>query len=351
MEIRLENGIPIGDGHPTFVIAEVGSNWHTLDDCVTSIHSAKKHGADAVKFQYYTWNCLYGPIRTMDGYKEYELERTCLDPDWLPILKIECMKLNMEFMCTAFSPMGLQIVNQYVNINKLASSEITHVQMIDQMIRFQKPFIFSTGALQMSSDGFQQCAKIIIRAHEGGNRNAIPMYCVGSYPAKVIDLKVISLLKEKCKTMVGYSDHSIDVLNIPDMACDMYGASILEKHVNFVGVEDTPDAPHSISGAEFGMMVENLKTNVTKMIYEDVNQEDMYTTHRRRLVAIKPIEKGERLYLNNNYGVYRSLKKDQISSFDMYKYAEPNGMFLNTSKVIGDSISAMDICQENPTVQ
>ena len=106
-------------------IAEVGSNWSTFDDCMRSISLAKACGADAVKFQAYSHEALYGKAAgNYDagngmGYSIAELKGT-LPLEWLPKLKDKAHAFNIEFMCSAFSPELLDAVNPHVNIHKLA---------------------------------------------------------------------------------------------------------------------------------------------------------------------------------------------------------------------------------------
>ena len=52
MEIKLNNGVKIGDNHPTFIIAEIGNN-HNGDMNIAKklVDEAARAGASAVKFQ------------------------------------------------------------------------------------------------------------------------------------------------------------------------------------------------------------------------------------------------------------------------------------------------------------
>ena len=90
-----------------FIVAEVGSNFKTLDDCRRSIQLAKSCGADAVKFQAFDHKALYGFDGEISG---------SLPLEWLPGLADKANSLGIEFMCSAFSPEILLEVNRYVKI-------------------------------------------------------------------------------------------------------------------------------------------------------------------------------------------------------------------------------------------
>ena len=54
MEFKIKDRL-IGDGHPTFIIAELSANhMNDYDIAVKTIEAMAKSGADAVKFQTYT---------------------------------------------------------------------------------------------------------------------------------------------------------------------------------------------------------------------------------------------------------------------------------------------------------
>ena len=66
MEFRIEDRL-IGDGHPTFIIAELSANhMNDYDIAVKTIEAMAKSGADAVKFQTYTPDTI-----TLDCDNEY----------------------------------------------------------------------------------------------------------------------------------------------------------------------------------------------------------------------------------------------------------------------------------------
>lgn len=303
--IRLPSNRRIGTGEAPFIIAEVGSNFRTLDDCLQSISKAKACGADAVKFQLYTAEELYGLT-----HEEWAREHYCLDDvydasdmprmsgemprDWIPILAEKAQAIGIEFMCSAFSEDGYKFLEPYVNLHKVATAENSHPGIFRELARQAKPVLMSNGPASMSE---LMHAKALLEP-----ATLIPLYCVADYPARRVVLESIKELR-KHFGCVGYSDHTTDVFEIPRRAVEL-GALVLEKHVNLAAVEGTPDAPHSLSLDEFKDMVARVRSGTAR----PSPQAAMVSTHRRRLIAIRDIQIGENFTYGVNYGCFRALR-------------------------------------------
>lgn len=228
------------------IVAEVGSNWKSLSDILYSIRVAKDTGADAVKFQLFTNKEMYQDIPDLKiGQTPY------LDPEWLTSMSSYAKGIGIEFMCTAFSAQGYDIIDSHVETHKIASAEITDNNILDKVNSFKKPVYLSTGGADMSQiknalDRLKSCHVTIF-------------YCVTEYPAKLVDFRHVDKFVTAFKRGYdyGYSDHSIDVLNIPRLA-KYHGCSVIEKHVNFTEHKDTDDAPHALNAHEFALMVRSI---------------------------------------------------------------------------------------------
>lgn len=333
----------IGDGCPPFIICEIGSNWTSLDDCLESIRQAKGAGADAVKFQLFTQKELYGVDQVHGLTLSNDYRPPFLNPEWLPKLKHECNKMNIEFMCTAFSPEGYDVVNPYVNIHKVASAEMTHVRILEKLRSLGKPVIMSTGA--SGRQDVEMAIKHLTNDFEGETPVQTPivlMYCVASYPANEIDLNKIQLMKAIYGLPCGYSDHSTDVLTIPPMSIH-HEACVLEKHFTAIDA-DTPDKGHSLNPNQFKKMVDRIRCNGRY----DINlgphpsEQPMILKHNRRLIAIKDIAKGETLQEGVNFGIYRSLK-DDTHAFSPFAIDHVNGKASLTDIKAGNGIGPGDV--------
>jgi sialic acid synthase SpsE len=311
---------------PAFIIAEIGSNWRTIDDAIASIQAAKDAGADAAKFQLFCHKSLYG----FAGDKKHDTAHD-LPIDWLPKLKQACEQVRIEFMCTAFSPEHARLVNPYVSAHKVASSDVNHVSLLKCLDQFGKPVIISTGA---ASETEVQMALLLAPS--------VPkalMYCVASYPAKSVDLTLIDKLRGLCPD-VGYSDHTTDSSYIPYAAVKFHGACIVEKH--FTAIDGaSPDSGHSLNPSQFKAMVDKIRGNRTGYLGPTSEETDMVLRHKRRLIAIAAIKKGEVFKFDKNFGSYRSKKLD-TAGLSPLMYDSVSGRFAARDIEVGDAIGAGD---------
>lgn len=298
------------------IIAEIGSNWTDLADCLLSIHKAKACGADIVKFQLFTPEEIYGPNA---GYM-IDLLPHCLKPEWISILKGHADANQIEFMCTAFSAKGYEFIDPYVQRHKIASSEMTDPVILRAVAKLNKEVLLSTagaedGEIAKAVQFLDPCPVVI-------------MHCTGDYPAKTMLWDRYFELRLHGYKM-GISDHSLTINQDMDDEAD---PKYYEKHVTFISSE-TPDAPHSLNEAEFRYFCQG--GDESKLC-----NQDMIKLYRRRVIATKDIPEGESLRLGQNVGIYRPISP---STNHMHPLANFEEMKVNRDISAGETILQSDI--------
>jgi len=322
--IELKSGRKIGKGEKPFIIAEIGSNWTTLEDCLRSISQAKAAGADAVKFQAFSHHALYGSHQgSVPG------ENGTLPLDWLPKLKIKADAVGIELMCSAFSPELVKAVDPFVNVHKVASAELSHVRILEAVAATGKPVILSTGAsgradIERALEFLKPCPVVLL-------------YCVAAYPARDIDFRMMNELKAfGCP--VGYSDHTTDYGVIPARAVEL-GACVIEKHMTAIEA-DTPDRPHALTVDEFRKMVLTIRGE-RPFAWGSGEENPMIVRHNRRLIATHAIPQGEQFIEGKNFGIYRSLR-DDTHGLSGFAVARVHGKIATKALAPGDAIGPGD---------
>ena len=139
-----------------FIIAEVGQNHQgDLELAREYIKVFANAGADAVKFQtrnnkyLFSEEAYLAPYGSENAFAETygaHREKLELNPDFLPILKEDCMKYGVKFMSTPFDEPSLEILKQLdADIIKIASFDLGNLPLINRISKLGKPVVISVG--------------------------------------------------------------------------------------------------------------------------------------------------------------------------------------------------------------
>jgi len=256
----------IGDGQPTYIVAEIGSNFdRSLEQAKKLVNLAKDAGADAVKFQSF----LADRIVSEDGFKNlkvsfqakwkksvYKVYKQAEFPrKWHQEIAEYCRKREIAFFSTPYDKEAVDLLDEIgVPAFKVGSGDINFLSLIEYMAKKGKPMIVGTGA---STLGEIEEAVNVIRA--AGNEGIILLQCVTNYPSPIdqANIRAMITLREAFQVNVGYSDHAPGYI-VP-LAAVALGACMIEKHFTFDKTREGPDHPFSLDVSEFAEMVRNIR--------------------------------------------------------------------------------------------
>jgi len=193
----------IGEGHPVFVIAEIGVNHNgSLEIAKKIIDGVKSAGCDAVKFQkrtpeicvpkdqwYVERDTPWGRMNYIDyrhkvefGVDEYaEIDKYCREKDiiWFA----SCWDENAVDFIKQFDPL----------LYKIASASLTDIDLLLRHKELNKPVITSTGMSTMEEiENGVNCI---------GTKNLLVAHSTSAYPCKneELNLRMILTLKNKLR--------------------------------------------------------------------------------------------------------------------------------------------------------
>lgn len=294
----------IGKDEPTFIIAEVGSNFNTLDEALKSIDAAVDCGVDAVKFQTFradtvTKRDIHFPKETAGGQDQYKLfKKYELSEEW----HREIFKYAKEKGIIAFSTPGHQtdvdlLERIGVPLYKVGSDDCTNLPFLKYIAEIGKPVIVSTGMANLA-----EVVEAVETVLSAGNEQLIILHTVSNYPIKdmgQVNLKAIQTLRQAFndEILVGYSDHTTS-LTVPVAAVTL-GACVYERHFTIDKKLDTPDAFLSADPAEMKAIVESIR-ELEQALGDGVKQpasseKDMRRDTRKSIIAKESIKRGEEI--------------------------------------------------------
>ena len=259
--IRLNKSFRISENDKTFVIAEIGSNHNKdLKLAKKMIDEAKKCGADAVKFQTFKAEnhfSKYAPgFKFLKNKPMYKLIKELeIDRSWHKILYKYCKNKKIIFFS---SPCDYEAVDELEQLNvpiyKVASFDITDIELVKYIAKTKKPIILSTGLAD-----FRDIDRAIKACKSVGNNKIMLLECTSIYPApeNLMNLNAIKVMKKKFKVITGLSDHSMGDHMI--LASIALGAKIIEKHFTLNRNMTGPDHNFAMEPKEFRNMVTKIR--------------------------------------------------------------------------------------------
>ena len=234
-------------------------------------------GVNCVKFQIHNLdNEMLRETPQSDNFKETlweALERTNFDIEKQKILKKECEKNNIDYLCTPFSKVGADQLEEIgVEVYKVGSGELTNLPLIEHIAKKKKiPMIVSTG---MST--LEEISETVNLIKQIGTPLALT-HCTSVYPCpyRLSNLKVIPKLNKLFNVPVGLSDHTNTIYT--SFGAVAHGACIIEKHFTLNKNAEGPDHASSIEPKELKHLVEGSNAifeanGDEKKIFEEENK-------------------------------------------------------------------------------
>lgn len=293
-------GREVGDGKPSFIIAEIGSNHNQdYDLALRMIDSALAAGADAVKFQTFKADRHVSSRAKSPSYlKEqniHELLRTLeLNREWQAGLQAHTEAQGAIFFsspCDVEAVDGLEAIG--APAHKVASFDLPDTDLIEYIARTQKPLIFSTGLAN-----WMDIQRAVDTAIGVGNEQLVLLQCTSLYPAPshLSNLLAMDTMRAAFGVLTGYSDHTLG--GAVSMAAVARGACMIEKHFTLDRSLPGPDHNFAMEPGPFADMVQGIR-EIESAIGDGVKsgprpeEMEMAEKVRRSLHAARDIEPGE----------------------------------------------------------
>jgi len=296
----------VGTGCPCYVIAEIGSNHNgQLETAKRMIQICAEAGVDAVKFQDFSREDLFIPSLPEDVTPDWKHRESLLDkrwdilpsysadPDWWPQLAAQCHTLGVDFLCSPFSLDAVERLT-YIPVPafKVASGDITWLELIRKIAATGTPLILSTGASDI-----KEVEEAISAATQVGCEQLALLHCVSNYPPKWEDANLLAIrtLADKFRVPVGLSDHTpgstLPVASLP------MGCCVLEKHVTLDREQEGLDHHFALEVPELKALVNDIRHAEKALGSGEKNWADSEEIERywvrRGLWATRDIQPGE----------------------------------------------------------
>jgi N,N'-diacetyllegionaminate synthase len=228
---------------------------HAFIDAIASA------GADAVKFQTHIASAESTPSepfrvlfsRQDSSRYDYWRRMEFTEEQWRGLAE-HCRDRGVLFMSSPFSIEAVGLLERVGQpLWKIASGEVSNVQLLDRVLDTGSPVLLSTG---MSALAETDAAVSRVQAR------GVPVgvfQCTTAYPCppEKIGLNLVPFYRERYRSWTGLSDHSATIY--PGLAGAALGLDLLEVHVALSREMFGPDVIASVTTTELRQLVEGVR--------------------------------------------------------------------------------------------
>jgi len=254
MQINVSKNVKISNKKRPIIIAEISGNHNgSKKSFLNHIRSAKKAGADLIKIQTYepidiTIKSKHKNFKIKQGLWRgkylWDLYKTAHTPfSWHKAAFSLAKKLKIPLFSSPFSERSLEFLSKFnPPLYKIASFEITDLNLIRNIAKKKVPIILSTGMANLNE--IDSAIKEINKFHN----KIILLYCVSGYPTPEAESNILTLKlyqKRYKKFIIGISDHTNDIDS--SFAAVALGANVIEKHFKISAKTKSLDSSFSLN--------------------------------------------------------------------------------------------------------
>ncbi|MDB4668881.1 N-acetylneuraminate synthase family protein, partial [bacterium] len=274
------------------------------------IDIAVESGADAVKFQTFKTENIITPEAPKSTY---HVETTGSDntQTWFQLLKTQemsrnmhvnlidyCIKRRIIFLSTPYDNESADLLEELdIPAFKIASTDTSNIPLLSYIARKGRPMILSSAMATL-----EEVENAVAALRKESLKDIAVLQCTGNYPAKLEEsnLRVIKTFIKKLNCIVGYSDHTSDMIN--PVAATAMGAKIYEKHFTIDKTMQGPDHRMSLNPNELKSTIKAIKEteramgSSVKQVLE-IEKENRVKL-RKSIVANTDIRENEIIYEN-----------------------------------------------------
>ena len=309
MRIKINNNLLLSENARPIIVAEISGNHLGKKSLfLKHIKLAAKSGADMVKIQTYEAKDItannydekfYIRNGTWKGKRLWDLySKACTPFAWHKDAFKLAKKLKITLFSSPFSERAVNFLEKFkVPVYKIASFEITDLNLINIVARTKKPVIISTG--MATEKEIRRAVNAIKKYHS----KIIILHCVSGYPTpeKQANVKIINKLKSKFKKhLIGLSDHTDNINS--SLSATALGACLIEKHFKISKKLRSLDSKFSINPDQLKQLRVQSEKIFNALGAKNVKTKSIEQNSiklRRSIFANKTIEKGEKLTKNN----------------------------------------------------